>query len=131
MRNQAVWIDQNEARVFNIEGETFDEKTVHAPNHHLHRHHNRDLTKMHNHLTDEARFFDEVLKLLGNAEGILLLGPAVTKLHLLRYAQEHTPKVAALVVGVETVDHPTDRQLVAHVRHYFHGDRPRIGVVLP
>ena len=128
MRNQAVWIDQHEARVFNIEGETFDEKTVHAANHHVHRHPNRDLTKTHNHLTDEARFFDEVLKVLGNAEEILLLGPSVTKLHLLRYAQEHAPKLAALVVGVETVDHPTDRQLVAHVRHYFHGDRPRIGV---
>jgi hypothetical protein len=25
----------------------------------------------------------------------------------------------AKIVGVETVDHPTDRQLVAHARHYF------------
>jgi hypothetical protein len=28
-------------------------------------------------------------------------------------------------VGLETADHPTDRQLVAHIRHYFGTDRPR------
>ena len=128
MRNQAVWIDQNEARVFNVEGAAFDEKTVHAANHHIHRHPKGDLTKTHNHLNDEARFFGEVLALLGDTEGILLLGPSVTKLHLFRHAQQHAPKVAALVVGVETADHPTDRQLVAHVRHYFNEDRPRRGV---
>lgn len=128
MRNQAVWIDQNEARVFHIEGATFDETTVQAATHHLHRHPKDQLTKTPNHPADEAHFFDQVLAVLATAEEVLLLGPSVTKLHLLRYAQQHTPKLAALVVGVETADHPTDRQLVAHVRHYFHGDRPRIGV---
>jgi hypothetical protein len=30
------------------------------------------------------------------------------------------------IVGVETVDHPTDGQLVAHARRYFHAaDRMR------
>jgi hypothetical protein len=128
MRNQAVWIDQNEARVFHIEGATFDEKTVHTTNHHVHRHPHGQLTKTRNHPADEARFFDDVLARLVDAGEILLLGPSVTKLHLLRYAQTHAPKVAVLVVGVETADHPTDRQIVAHVRHYFHDDRPRIGV---
>jgi stalled ribosome rescue protein Dom34 len=128
MRTQAVWIDQNEARIFHVDGATFDEKTVHAPTHHLHRHPKGDLTKMRNHLSDEARFFDDVLALLTSAEAILLLGPSVTKLHLLRHAQQHQPKLAAAVVGIETVSHPTDRQVVAHVRHYFNEDRPRLGV---
>jgi hypothetical protein len=26
------------------------------------------------------------------------------------------------IVGVETVDHPSDGQLVAHARHYFKAD---------
>jgi stalled ribosome rescue protein Dom34 len=126
MRNQAVWIDQNEARVFHIEGATFEEKTVHAATHHVHRHSKEQLTKAHNHHADQAHFFDEVLARLTGAEEILLLGPSVTKLHLLWYAQEHRPRLAAQVVGVESADHPTDRQLVAHVRHYFHDDPPRL-----
>jgi hypothetical protein len=50
-------------------------------------------------------------------------------LHFLRYAQKHAPALAARVVGIETADHPTDRELLARVRHYFHDDPPRIGVV--
>ena len=36
--------------------------------------------------------------------------------------------LAAKIVGVESSDHATDRQIVAHVRHYFHADAPRLGV---
>jgi hypothetical protein len=59
------------------------------------------------------------------------MGPSVTKLHLLRYAQKQVPALAACVVGIETADHPTDRELVAHIRHYFHDDKPRFGVRAP
>jgi len=128
MRNQAVWIDHNEARVFHIDGATFDERTVQAATHHVHRHPKEQLTKSRNHPADEAHFFDQVLALLTGAEAILLLGPSVTKLHLLRYAQNHTPQIAGHVVGVESAGHPTDRQVVAHVRHYFHDDPPRVGL---
>jgi hypothetical protein len=27
-----------------------------------------------------------------------------------------------IIVGVETVDHPSDAQLVAHARHYFEAE---------
>jgi hypothetical protein len=27
-----------------------------------------------------------------------------------------------IIVGVETVDHPSDGQLVAHARHYFNAE---------
>jgi hypothetical protein len=57
------------------------------------------------------------------------MGPSVTKLHFLKYAQKHAAAVASNIVGLETSDHPTDRQLVAHVRQYFHTEMPRVGVV--
>jgi len=38
---------------------------------------------------------------------------------LLKHAQAHDPAVGKLVVGIETVDHPTDGQLVAYARKYF------------
>jgi len=115
--------------VFHVEGESFDEETIQAAHHHVHRHPKDQETKIRNHPKDEARFFDEVLAVLAGSEALLIVGPSVTKLHFLRYAQKHAPSLAACVVGIETSDHPTDRQLVAHIRHYFHDDAPRLGVV--
>jgi stalled ribosome rescue protein Dom34 len=128
MRQTAIWIDHNEARVFHVEGSTFDEKTVHAPTHHLHRHPKSDETKTRNHPQDETRFFGEIMSALEGRDEILLLGPSVTKLHFLHRAQKHAPAIAERIVGIETSDHPTDRQIVAHVRHYFQNDPPRLGV---
>jgi stalled ribosome rescue protein Dom34 len=127
MRQIAVWIDHNEAKVFHVDATTFDETTVHSPNHHIHRHPKDQETRIHNHPDDEHRFFAELAGTLAAADHILLVGPSVTKLHFLRYLQKHDPALEQKVTGVETADHPTDRQLVAHVRQYFHEDLPRRG----
>lgn len=131
MRQKAIWIDHNDARIFYVGADAADMDSVPAANHHIHRHPKAQETKARNHPNDEARFFEEVLAHLAGSEAILIMGPSVTKLHLLRYAQKHAPAVAACVVGLETTDHPTDRELVAHIRHYFHDDKPRFGVRAP
>jgi stalled ribosome rescue protein Dom34 len=128
MRQTAIWIDHHEARVFHVEGQAFDLETIHDAAHHVHRHPKDQETKTRNHPMDEPRFFDEVLALLSGSEEILIMGPSVTKLHFLRYAQKKAPAVASRVVGLETADHPSDGKLVAHVRHYFRDDPPRVGV---
>ncbi len=76
-----------------------------------------------NHPHDEPVFFAQVIGALEGAEKILIMGPSVTKFHFLKYAQEHAKAVASHIVGLETADHPTDPQLVAHVRHYFHSEK--------
>jgi len=125
MRQMAVWIDHDEAKIFHVEAETFDETTVHAPNHHVHRHPKDQETRIHEHPDDEHRFFRAIAGALAGADQVLLMGPSVTKLHFLRYAQRHDAILEPRIVGVETADHPTDRQLVAHVRQYFHNAAPR------
>ncbi len=130
MRRMAVWIDHDEARIFHVDAETFDEATVQSPNHHVHRHPKDQQTRTHNHPDDEHRFFHEIASTLAGADQVLLVGPSVTKLHFLRYAGKHDATLGSRIVGVETADHPTDRQLVAHVRHYFHTDLPRRGTTL-
>jgi stalled ribosome rescue protein Dom34 len=127
MNQIAVWIDQDEAKVFHVDGKKFDEATVHSPNQHIHRHPGDDKTRTRNHPNDEHRFFHEVAGTLASADEILLVGPSVTKLRFLRYVQKAVPALDAHIVGVETADHPTDQQLVAHMRHYFHSDLRRIG----
>jgi hypothetical protein len=35
------------------------------------------------------------------------------------HISQHDPGLMRIIVGVETVDHPSNGQLVAHARHYF------------
>jgi stalled ribosome rescue protein Dom34 len=127
MAQMAVWMDQNEARVFHVDASTFNEATVQSPNHHVQRHPKDQQTRIHDHPDDEHRFFHDVSRALEGADQILLVGPSVTKLHFLRFVQKHAPALDPRIVGVETADHPTDRQFVAHVRQYFHSALPRRG----
>ncbi len=119
----AVWIDQHEARVFHIDGERLDESTLRAPRHHLRRHPESEGGK---HPDDAKRFFAQVAGALEGAEEVLVLGPSTAKLHFLKYVHAHAPSLEPRIVGVETVDHPTDPQLHAYARKYFDGvDRPK------
>ena len=45
---------------------------------------------------------------------------------ILRYLREHDRALEAKVVGLETVDHPTDAQTVAYVKRYFRLSDPRV-----
>jgi hypothetical protein len=114
----AVWLDHHEARVFHVDLDGFDERTLRAPVHHFHRH-PKGASEPHAHPDDEHRFFRDVAEALTTADDILVLGPSTAKSAFLRYAEVHARDVAGKIVGVETADHPTDAQIVAHVRSHF------------
>jgi stalled ribosome rescue protein Dom34 len=120
----AVFIDHHEARVFHVALGGIDESALMAPRHHVHRH-PKGGTAEHNHPEDIHHFFADVAKVLEGAEAILLLGPSTAKIEFLRYLHEHCPAIEPHVVGIETVDHPTDRQMIAHVKAYFGVAPPR------
>jgi hypothetical protein len=56
---------------------------------------------------------------LAGASEILIVGPGQAKLELIKHINAHDHAVVDKVVGVETVDHPGDGQLVAYARKYF------------
>ena len=123
-----VWIDHKEAHVFHVQPETIghvqpepiDETTIRSPQHLFHRHpKGRGETK--EHPEDATRFFHEVASSLEGSDAVLIVGPSSAKLEFLRYVQDHEQGLRAKVVGVETVDHPTDREIVAYARRYFKG----------
>ena len=114
---RAVWIDHQEARIFRVEEHTFAQSTVHAPEHVL-RHPKRQAS-VHNHPDDERRFFSEIARSLMGSERVLVVGPSTAKLHFRDYVQSRESSLKLHIVGVETVDHPTDKQFAAYVREYF------------
>ena len=68
---------------------------------------------------DLRRFYDEVARHLAEAGEILVTGPGTAKTELIHHLEEKHPAVARRVVKVETLDHPTDGQLLALARKQF------------
>jgi stalled ribosome rescue protein Dom34 len=118
MTYATVWIDHREARVFHIAAAGIDEVTVRTPQH-IHRRHPKGESGAKEHPDDAKHFFHEVAHALEGATHILAVGPSTAKDELVKYAQDHDRPLAARIVGTETVDHPTDGQLVASARAYF------------
>lgn len=57
-----------------------------------------------------------------DAEVLLVTGPANEKTELVKHIRQHVPGLMQKIVAVETVDHPSDRQLVDHARRHFKVD---------
>ncbi|MGZ3418636.1 MAG: translational machinery protein [Polyangiales bacterium] len=121
----ALWLDHQEARIFHVDRESFDESKVKSPQHHFHRH-AKGAAEPHEHPQDQSHFFAEVAKALAGAEQILILGPSTAKLQFVRYLHQHDKALEAKVVGLETVDHPTDKQIVSYAKHYFKVPEARV-----
>jgi stalled ribosome rescue protein Dom34 len=121
----AVWLDHHEARIFHLSLDGSDESTVPAPHHHVHRH-PKGPTAGHDHPDDLHHFFRDVAKALEGAKEILVGGPSTAKAQFMAYVHEHDLTLERRIVKVETVDHPTDAQLVAHARAHFKLERPRM-----
>jgi stalled ribosome rescue protein Dom34 len=126
-RHVTVWIDHAEARIFHVDAEGLDEAAVKSPHRHVHRH-PKGSTAEHNHPDDMHRFFQAVAHELEGAERVLVVGPSTAKLQFIRYAHKHAPSLEARIAGVETVDHPTDRQIVAYSKTYFAADDRMQGI---
>lgn len=63
-------------------------------------------------------YYDEVIAAIRDAGSILILGPGEAKSELKKRLEKD--KLGGRIVGVETVDKLTDRQVAAKVREYVH-----------
>ncbi len=122
----AVWIDHAEAHVLRVQPESpghpqpepIDEKTVLSPRHVVHRH-QRGQGEASEHPEDATHFFREVARAVADADTLLIAGPSSAKHDFVKYLDAHEKSLRAKVAGVETVDHPTDREMSAYARKYF------------
>ena len=53
-----------------------------------------------------------------DAGAVLVTGPAGAKTELVKHISQHDPKLMKSIVGIETLDHPSDGRLLAHARYY-------------
>lgn len=64
-----------------------------------------------------AKYYDEVISYIRSAESILIFGPGEAKGEFVKRLQSEG--LGERIVGVETVDKMTDRQIAARVRERF------------
>ena len=113
-----VWIDHKEAHVMHVSPTDVEKSLIHPSGQH-HKLHSKVGTLGNGRATEDHDYYHQVAEALTGATEILIVGPAQAKLQLIKHIHSHHPALAAKVVGVETVDHPTDGQLVAYARKYF------------
>lgn len=101
---------RNEDRRFAGSGSTTPFESMHGPAD------DRQLTQFNEHLTT---YYDAVIASLRGAESILIFGPGEAKGELKRQLEKDN--LGGRIVGIETVDKMTDRQITARVSQYFSG----------
>jgi stalled ribosome rescue protein Dom34 len=111
----AIWVDSKHAKLFRFTSKAQVHKNfeAHAPSHHTHEEDQIEKLKHENH------FFKDLMPELVGADEVLIVGPGMAKDHLLTFIKEHHREAAARVKGCETVDHPTDAQIIALARKFF------------
>ena len=115
----AVLIDHTEARIFDIRADpsrhhhAAQETTLEAPQHKIHRHPRGHDGEGHEHPEDAVHFFQAIRLQIADADGLLVLGPSSAKHELVAYLEKHDSALARKVIGIEAVDHPTDKQVIA------------------
>jgi len=113
-----VWIDHREARIFYFNRVESDEVIIkpHDPARHIHHKANSIGS---GHAAEDQAFLHEVANAIGDAQFVLIAGPANAKTELVKHIHRHDPKLIERIAGIESVDHPSDGALVDYARRYF------------
>lgn len=113
-----VWMDSREARIFRFNARDVERENVGAHNPFRQVHHKAGVIGS-GHMPLDIGFFDDIAGSLQGTAEWLLTGPANAKLQFLKHVGKHEPGLVKTMVGVDTMDHPTDGELLAHARRAF------------
>jgi hypothetical protein len=112
-----VWINHRQARVFHFNADDADAIVVHA---------DRPIRDFQvgekgagHRPAEDQDFLEQVAKAVADAGAILVVGPSNEKHELVKHIERVHPGMMVKVEGVESADHPTDGELVAHARRFL------------
>jgi stalled ribosome rescue protein Dom34 len=114
-----IWIDHQEAHVMFLSESASEAEVIKTKSSHQHLHHKGGVVGSGRLQLDE-KYLHSVINAVNESKEILVIGPGSAKLELIKHAHHHDPKIAANIVGVETVDHPSDKEILAYARNFFY-----------
>ncbi len=106
-----VFIDHTQAQVLQFDAEHVQAEKVKTHTHQTRQHGSA--------VRGEHEYFGQVCDALEDIPEVLVTGPKTGLADFKHYADKHRPETAGRIVGYETVDHPSENQLVALARKYF------------
>lgn len=117
-QHAVVWLDHCEAKVFFFDRENAESLRLATTLAH-HQTHNKAGTIDGKRAPENQSFYHDIVVALQPAKEWLIIGPGSAKDELVKHIRHHHPRVESRIVGVETADHPTEGQIVAHARTFF------------
>lgn len=118
LNHAVVWIDHREAHVIQFNADASESEVIKTKSKHKQVHQKAGVLGS-GHNSADQNYLHQVIQAVSGATEILIVGPGSAKLELFKHAHSHDTKVSEKIVGIETVDHPTDGQLLAHAKKYF------------
>lgn len=116
-----VWVDHEIAKIVSFNADQVMRSVVHSKRGQPHLHHKANAGDS-GHVGIDTDFLDRIARALQSAGAILITGPASAKHELVHRIQQKHANLATRISGVETLDHPTDGELVAFGRRFFRAD---------
>lgn len=115
--NAVVWLDHTKANVIHFNKDASESESLKTHSTHPHPRQNHGDT--HANEDDNTRFYTDIATALSDSQQILVVGPAEEKTAFVKYLTNKEPAIAEKIKAVETVDHPSDGQLLAYARQHF------------
>jgi stalled ribosome rescue protein Dom34 len=116
-----IWIDHHQARIFQFNEQESDRITVHSSHPHEHLHHKAN-TRDSGHTSVDHAFLERVAQAVMQAGAILVTGPSSAKQELAKHIELRHPELFRRISAVETLDHPSDGEMLALARKFFRAD---------
>jgi stalled ribosome rescue protein Dom34 len=113
-----VWLDHAEAHVMHFNRKDVEKQLILPAVAHQQLHIKSGKMGAGKVLEDQ-KYYHDIAQALSSATEVLVVGPANAKLQLIKHIHAHDKELVDKIIGVETVDHPTDGQIVAYARKYF------------
>jgi stalled ribosome rescue protein Dom34 len=114
MSAYVICIDLNEAKLFSLEPGHKQTEIVRRKEIKHHTHADRENHK------NLHKYFQDVADHLKQVQELLVVGPGQVKNQFSNHLKETYPHTLGLaIIGVETLDHPTDNQILDFSRKFF------------
>ena len=111
LSHAVAWIDHHNAQVLQIDAEQVLDQKV--------KEHVRYTRQHGSKVRSEHEIFAEICDALTGIESALVAGSRTAQADFRHYVEKHRPAVEAQIAGWETVDHPTEGEIVKMAREFF------------
>ena len=113
-----VWLDFHQAKIYLIKAQDMEARRVAADTPHRQIHHKAQVRGS-GHVRDDRTYFEAILAAVEGADSWVIAGPGGTKKDLEKYLEGHGEELKKKLVGVESMDHPTEGELLKQAHKLF------------